>query len=111
MSKKKYIINPEAEVSDSFYIKPDPLKKEYLFCWDFDNTIIKGNSHDFFDTLNITGSVPKELIDKFLADEDNCLRDPVNLLPITWPQNSYYHLIRISRGNRTGFTKARLDGR
>ncbi len=96
MSKKKYIINPEAEVSDSFYIKPDPLKKEYLFCWDFDNTIIKGNSHDFFDTLNITGSVPKELIDKFLADEDNCLRDPVNLLPIIRKTLKHGHKIAIT---------------
>ncbi|MBU6184693.1 MAG: hypothetical protein KGO98_05480, partial [Rickettsiales bacterium] len=80
MSKKKYIINPEAEVSDSFYIKPDPLKKEYLFCWDFDNTIIKGNSHDFFDTLNITGSVPKELIDKFLAVPATGVKNPISLL-------------------------------
>jgi hypothetical protein len=27
MSKKKSIIKPEAEVSDFFYIKPEPLKK------------------------------------------------------------------------------------
>lgn len=78
MSKKKSIIKPEVEVNDSSYIKPK-LKK-YLFCWDFDNTIIKGNSYDFFDSMNITGKVPEELIDKFLADPATGLKNPLKLL-------------------------------
>ena len=78
MSKKKSIIKPEVEVNDSSYIKPK-LKK-YLFCWDFDNTIIKGNSYDFFDSMNITGKAPKELIDKFLAVPATGLKNPISLL-------------------------------
>jgi hypothetical protein len=46
--------------------------------------------------MNITGSVPKELIDKFLADEDNCLRDPVNLLPIIRKTLKHGHKIAIT---------------
>ena len=96
MSKKKSIIKPEIEVRDFSYIKPELLKEKYLFCWDFDNTIIKGNSHDFFDTKNIKGKVPKELIDKFLADEDNGLRDPVNLLSAIRMTLKYGHKIAIT---------------
>lgn len=68
MSKKKPII------------KSAFLKEKCLFCWDFDNTIINGNSHDFFDTLNITGPAPKELIDKFLAVPATGLKNPISLL-------------------------------
>lgn len=96
MSKKKSTIKPEAEVSDFFYIKPEPLKKEYLFCWDFDNTIIKGNSHDFFDTMNIKGKVPKELIDKFLTDPATGLRSPLKLLPTIRTILKHGHKIAIT---------------
>jgi len=84
MSKKKPIIKPEF------------LKEEYLFCWDFDNTIIKCNSHDFFDTLNITGPAPKELINKFLADPDTGLRNPLKLLSTIRKTLKHGHKIAIT---------------
>lgn len=68
MSKKKSIIKSEF------------LKEKCLFCWDFDNTIINGNSHDFFDSMNITGKAPTELIDKFLAVPATGLKNPISLL-------------------------------
>jgi len=84
MSKKKYIIRPEL------------LKEEYLFCWDFDNTIINGNSHDFFDTMNIKGSAPKELINKFLADPATGLRNPLKLLSAIRMTLKHGHKIAIT---------------
>lgn len=84
MSKKKYIIRSEV------------LKEEYLFCWDFDNTIINGNSHDFFDTMNIKGSAPKELINKFLADPATGLRNPLKLLSAIRMTLKHGHKIAIT---------------
>jgi hypothetical protein len=68
MSKKKPVI------------KSGFLKEKCLFCWDFDNTIINGNSHDFFDRMDITGKAPKELIDTFLAVPATGLKNPISLL-------------------------------
>ena len=84
MSKKKYIIRSEV------------LKEEYLFCWDFDNTIINGNSHDFFDTMNIKGSAPNELINKFLTDPATGLRNPLKLLSAIRMTLKHGHKIAIT---------------
>ncbi len=73
MSKSKTIIKSKDKECSSII--------SYLFCWDFDNTIIKGNSHDFFDDKNIiAGKASKELINQFLADPDTGLKNPKKLL-------------------------------
>ena len=55
--------------------------KQYLFCWDFDQTIIKGHLHTFLQEMGVApGEASEIIVKKFLDNPDNGLKNPVMLL-------------------------------
>ena len=53
----------------------------YLFCWDFDNTIVKGHFYNFLCERGIEkGETTPDLINEFLDNTSNGLKHPDKLL-------------------------------